>query len=766
MSHNTAWDSIEFEKLDFPYNRIESELSSKPRFIRGLNGSVTLGGKLAKRPGNLLLANSNIAGKRIDRLWLYETLETPPKVYIVASMYDIVTGLWQMYYLRMSDTAPAWTQFTSLRQINNSTLPHEAIVSRGLMFVKGYPSAASGEKLGTVLFDGSGTAVSFKFWGLLPPTGPMALSGNVTTANGGISPTDITLNVNSDPGFPAPPFVIQIDDELPTVTSKGGGLNWTIIRGGSGTTPATHSNLSLVVYRNWAASSHALSLRIGWAYTYAYKTSTGQVSSRAPLQTNPDKLPSRTGPFNDLIPTFTIPANADTVNVPKIIVFRSTDGGGTFYQLEEITNTGLAITYQDKSFESGSSGGTFNDAVPDAVLNAGTQAPTLVSNSPPPTVISPKIVGTDTPTTSTPLASYAARLWLGIGNILFYSGQEEILLGIPEECWPSGINGNFFRFQYPITNLAATSSALYVFTLQTSYEITGTNRETFNVRPIFENLGAPFGHPRAVTRYEDTLIALTHDFRIARIQDAEAEIISDPLYTDIIDAVNAGGEVDIKFWGDLEKEWLIISAHNTANSARSLQWVFDIKKSKLKQEPFWYTPWNIRTSSMASGRIIENQAQRRLIFAMYDQSGAGASCLVRMDPTGRTGSDYFITAATGFSFDAVTNLFLVPPGNHVNNLRRPGITPTIYGVSLDRLLFAGDTDPYMYYFKDDFWTDPIPPLQFEDPARRELSKQYKTMMWPINEAFQRLGVQFSKLASAELFEAQNLVLVFEPDGGA
>lgn len=764
--HNSAWDSLLFEKIDFSYNRIESELSGMPRFIRGRNAYVSLGGKLCKRPGSLLVQDTVITGKRIDRLWIYETLESPPKVYVVASMYDTTLLVWQMYYIRLDAVVPVWTQFTSLRQIDASTRPHEAVVSKGLLYVKGYPSSGSGEKLGTVIMDGTGGTVTIKLWGLLPPTVPMAIVGAVTKTTASISDTGLTLTVSSDSGFPAVPFDIQVEDEQMTVTAGLPGTSWTVTRGVNGTVAAEHDAGEIVVYRDWAGSAHQVDVQVGWAYTYAYKTSTGQVSSRAPLETNLDKLPSRTGPFQDLVPKLTLAGNADTTNIPTIIIFRSTDGGGTFFELEEITNTGAgSITYLDDSFESGVSGGTFNDPVPDSELDQGTRAPTLVSNSPPPTVISPAVVGVDTPVASTPLASYSARLWMGIGNILFYSGQEEILLGIPEECWPSGTFGNFFRFQYPITNIAATSSALYVFTLQGSYEVTGTNKETFNVRPIFENLGAPYGHPRALARYEDTLIVLTHDFRIALIKDSQVNVISDPLFTDIVDASNAGAEFEIKFWGDLEKEWVLVSAHNTNNTELSKHWVYDLKKSKMVQDTFWFIPWFIRTTAVASGRINETTAQRRLVFALYNQA-TFETCLTRIDPTGRTGSDFFIDEEVGYDFDAVTNLFLVPSGNHVNKLRQPGITPDVYGVSLDRLVFTGDTDPLIYYFKDDFWTDPISPLQFEDPARRDLSKAYKTMEFGVQEVAQHVAVEITKLSSAELFECQNLQILFAPDKGA
>src|SRR5438128_2592878 len=114
MSFNTQWDGIEFSSLDFPYDKVTRELSEKPRLVDGLNAYVTLGGKLGKRPGTIFVPNTAL-NQRIDRLWLYETLGTPPLIYILASVY---TGaVWQMFYLRLDSVSPAWTFMGTTRKI-------------------------------------------------------------------------------------------------------------------------------------------------------------------------------------------------------------------------------------------------------------------------------------------------------------------------------------------------------------------------------------------------------------------------------------------------------------------------------------------------------------------------------------------------------------------------------------------------------------------------------------------------------------------------
>lgn len=770
MSINIQWDSKPIQPLELPYDRIQAELNDDPRIFRGQNTFTTLGGKLIKRPGTINIDNTTF-GKRCDRLWIYETLETPPKVYVIGSFYNATNGRWELHYNRISGGG-GWTAVPSYRDSQLSTRPHELVVSRGLAYIKAFPSSGSSEKLGSIIFDGSGNATPVtKPWGLLGPQTPAAIVGAVTRLNGAINASTTSITVVSDTGFPATPFNIQIDFEEMTVTAGLPGTGWTVTRAANGTTAAEHGDNAVVIWRDWDTSAHQVDVNWFWRYTYCYKTITGQVSNRAPVETNIDKLPSGTGPFFDLRPAVTVQGVADTTNFPKIKMERTTDGGGTYYFLEEIDNTGAgSITYVDENLETGTSGGTFEDPIPDDVLNTAILAPTLTSNSPPPTVLDPLVVGTDTPQPCTPIASYSGRLFYAIGNVLFFSGDEEIQDGIPEECWPSGtLKGNFFRFQYPVTNVQPTADALYIFTLQATYQLTGTNLETFSVRTIYENIGHPYGHSRAVTRWNDVVAFLTHDYRIGLITDQTVAIVSDPLFTDLVDHSNLFNcEFDIKYWGDIDKEMIVVNGHVPSDTTLSRQWCFDLKKSKRPSnfeefKPFWHTPWTIRSTAMASGRISENTAQRRLIFYVWNNDESSGT-LVYLDPTCRTGSDYYpVDGEIGFDFNVETNLFTVPPGNHVNQLRVGGITPVLHGFLYDRTLFPGDTDPFHYYYVDDFWTDPI--AADSESIWRQYSKAYKTMWIPIHTSGMRFAVKIQKIQSKELFEMQNLTLLFEPNGG-
>jgi hypothetical protein len=763
MASDNQQDGRLFRRLDFGYNKILRDLDEQPRLIDGLNTYITAGGSISKRPPTTLIA-STTKNFRIDRLWLYETQETPAKTYIMASMYNASDGDWEIWYNRLDGGSPGWTTAGSLRDLNASTRPHEAIAARGLFYIKGFPASGSSEKLGTVIFDGSGASPSTKPWGLLGPTTPARISGVIKKIVADITSSSATVDVNSVAGFPATPFYAQIEYETVQVTGIAG-VTLTISRAQLGTIAAAHTALTPIVYRDWSASANNVTVNFGWKYSYAYKSITGQVSNRAPLETNPDKMPSITGPFFDLIPKITVQGTADTTNIPSIVVFRSTDGGGNFKVLRTITNTGAgAITVLDDRLESGAAGGTFSDPIPDDVLLDNEFGTDLTSSSPPPTVNAPLITGTDTVAASSPLAYFSGRIWFGIGNILYFSSQEETPAdGIPEECFPSGFKGNFFRFGSNIINLKETSQALYVITTNEVIIVQGNNRETFNGEPAISNVGAPYSHPRAITNYRESIVWLTHDYRIAVAQGEAVKFISDPLASDIVDAVNDGHEIEIEYWAELEKEWIVVNAYDKTTPANSRQWVYDIKKSIDMKMDFWNPPWDIRAVASLSGRIRENNTQRRLCYFVYD--GTANSKLVYLDTTGTLGTDdYPSTASSPIDFHFTTNLFMVPEGNHINALRQPANIPTFYEIRIDRTFYDEDIDPRVQYYIDDTWTKAYD-TKVERIAKLERSRGFRTLIYPIQKLAQRVAIKISKEDSRDRFELQNLYLIWTPDKG-
>src|SRR6516162_864995 len=168
MPNSSDFDVQWLSNLRLPYDVVTKELSDQtPRLVSGTkNVYCTLGGKIALAPGfNISPNGANLGGLglvatswRPDRMVLYETLENPPKIYIVCSLYNIVANNWQVWYYHVDDASPTWhscdTGGTNLRSINSSTRPHEIVCERGLCFIKGFPPS-TGDKYGSIIFDGS-----------------------------------------------------------------------------------------------------------------------------------------------------------------------------------------------------------------------------------------------------------------------------------------------------------------------------------------------------------------------------------------------------------------------------------------------------------------------------------------------------------------------------------------------------------------------------------------------------------------------------------
>jgi hypothetical protein len=354
---------------------------------------------------------------------------------------------------------------------------------------------------------------------------------------------------------------------------------------------------------------------------------------------------------------------------------------------------------------------------------------------------------------------------MGIGNVLFFSANEEINVGVPEECWPTGLYGNFFRFQHPIVNLVPTSDALYIITTKNVYRLSGSNLETFNPKVLINNIGGASGHPRAATNFGDTIIWLTNDLRIAILQGMNFRTISESLATDIVNLINtASAEIDIKYFAELDKEWIAVNAI-CPTPTNSRTWIYDVNKSQIAKKDFWNSPWNLQGSAFVSDRIRESQQQRRLAFFAWTGT-TGFLARVATTAAENVGTDAIPGAlTTPIHYTAISNLFEVAPGNHINYLRRPGVLPNIYAIVIERTKFTGDSDPTVTYFLSDLWTSPITPPVANGPARENPPLGYSTLIYDINDVGKRIAVKIDK-SDTYLFELQNFSIIWDSDEGS
>lgn len=700
MPSNHAYDSQEFEQLYLPYAPNLSKLAGKPVFYTGNNMFCTWGGTQKKRPPMTTIGPVTQLTNRCDRLWVYETLEAQPNVYIVGSFYDSINSIWFLQYFNLGQVNPTWAVVGERRACNHSTLPHEGIVRRGKLYIKAFPLNAgmNSDVLGSIVLDGTNGLMQTHDWGAIGPIDAVALS---------------------NPG-------------------------------------------------SWSPSANPVTVLNGWLYTYTWVMQSGNETDRAPLQTNPSLSPSGTGPFTNAIPSMTIVGPDDTSEYPFLNVYRTTDGGGTFFLLQQVVNVGGSQTFLDTYEESGSGGGVFSDPTPDTQLNTTAVSPTTESNGPPPTVAPPGVTGADSIEPCTRIVEYAGRLWYGIQEYLFYSALEELNTGVPEECWPAGDQlPNFYRMPKGIAQLEVTPSGLLVTTRTETIRIEGTNKASFNPVPFLGGIGGAALQNRASTEAGDYAAWVTQDFRVVVVHGDSYAVLSNPIGDQIEQAADNGDQIDIKFWAHGDKEWLVVGCHDQNTPANTRWQIYDMNLSRTQSDDFWFVPWIVQSSALAVGQPSYTSSDNNLFVMLWDGTYA------RLAYMNLNATDYEdLTPATGtgtsYGWDLTTGLLGVPEGDHVNQLRAPDFSPTLASVQIERIAITGDTDPDVALFYDNMFTGTPVDLGVGDiPARRKQSEGYTTLTF--NEATKvckHVAIQITgnnDSLGAELFQ---ISLNWLPDSGA
>lgn len=197
-----------------------------------------------------------------------------------------------------------------------------------------------------------------------------------------------------------------------------------------------------------------------WCYLYTYYNSvTGHESSPSPVA-------ACSGVFTLKDVQVGVIASADP-QVDQIRIYRTTDGGSQNpVQMQEVSGSPYANATT-----------SYTDNTSDALLSLRV-APANLRNDPPPAA---KL---------TTNASYSqGRIWIFNNNVTSYSGFEEIANGVPEECFPSGLDGNFYRWDNEVTSHASLPDGLAVFTPERTFKVEGDSLDTFRRYTLLERRG-------------------------------------------------------------------------------------------------------------------------------------------------------------------------------------------------------------------------------------------------------------------------------------
>lgn len=197
-----------------------------------------------------------------------------------------------------------------------------------------------------------------------------------------------------------------------------------------------------------------LNAQSGYIWGYSYTTIYGHESNVSPLSTS-------TGPFTNLDAAVTVIASSDS-QVTGINIYRTTDGGtadpAIMRLLAQLPNTNQ----------------TFVDGIQD--VNLGLQTgPGFLVNTP--------------PTPCRGLVWSNGRIYGFTNNTSYYSGAEEVSNGIQEECWPSGLDGNFYAWPSEIGGAGVTQNGVDIGLSEQFWQVSGDTLDTFRKALLLDKAG-------------------------------------------------------------------------------------------------------------------------------------------------------------------------------------------------------------------------------------------------------------------------------------
>lgn len=175
-----------------------------------------------------------------------------------------------------------------------------------------------------------------------------------------------------------------------------------------------------------------------------------------------------------------------TATFQPIEIYRTADGGGILYFDAAITNPGAAWTY--------------TDTTPDTNLATSVIGPIAHLNDPP-----PGTPGSLVTQGGTILTYWQGRIWMAVGNKLYFDAGPDCINGVPEESWPPA---NVFQYPGPITGLSPTSQGLLVWGADyLSMALGGPQTLSFFPYDLMKNFGVSSSN--CIAQDGDTISILT-----------------------------------------------------------------------------------------------------------------------------------------------------------------------------------------------------------------------------------------------------------------
>lgn len=411
----------------------------------------------------------------------------------------------------------------------------------------------------------------------------------------------------------------------------------------------------------WAASTNPITVSIGLKYAFAVESSWGHISSLGPPS-------SPTGAYADKQATMSFTAPSDTTNYPYILVFATGDGGGRFYQLERIANTGGAINYSDNVQR-------LNPTT--IIVNPGDGYVDRAANDPP---LSNDRGDEDYGNQSGGgMVYFNERIFYACGRRVYFSVLDEWSgWGKQEECFPAGaVSGNRFVFDSQVKRIVAGKDLIYTFTGPDLHSISGRLKRELSSNGLHQGLSLLGKHTAATLGNQ--LFFMDEDRRLWRYdpQMVVPQLLSAPIQK-VLNSVNINLVPKIEIFQ--YRGWALLAV---LLETRKL-YIYDI----LRQS--WHSPW----FSQRDWRGISNASGKLVSFRGLTVDGNNLNPALAFPFILETDESTLSDHTTNYGAIIETSFRRTPAGNHVNLTRRPIGTYTLESVEVQYEASAEATVEY------------------------------------------------------------------------
>ena len=159
--------------------------------------------------------------------------------------------------------------------------------------------------------------------------------------------------------------------------------------------------------------------------------------------------------------------------------------------------------------------------------------------------------------------------------------------------------------------------------------------------------------------------------------------------------------------------------------------------------------------ALTSGVISESDETRKLVSVNSDGTTSAITTYADTtytdhDPTGGN---------VNIAFSFQTNLFDIPRGNHIHELRQPDQTSPFEKFLLEWI--SAGNDPAVLFAVDDSGTPAIAVEATTEPAIRAASIGYKTKAFWVNRMAQRIALKISRTADSSDFILETIAFVWQ-----